>query len=426
RLGVSFPSFLLDSIHELLTTPNRNHLIHDLQPYHCTYELCRDPNRLYGSKQEWIDHESQHSRIWYCMEHDIEYETQPEYTDHLTLDHPVIAAEHFSEELLGAAMRPSAKVHRGCPFCPIIFANIREMQDHLATHLERLALPTLAIVESNSGEYEASARSSDSGQAQMPGRLGSLIGDFGHKFGLEKIPFSTLRIGSLVFYPSANWAGGTRLVIYNSSEAKFIYYFPSRTGGCVIEYSLTEISRIEFADGVLTITLQRPPLFFIRRGEVELQQCNDFTIDQNATHDLVHFILQPEDVEESGFQQLVASINTFLESSNTISTQEVDQPDWKIMLELFEKADQIDNDEWLWNTEEWREGSSVETLGETDNNGDIGLGIEGFEWLSEGEYSLAEAIAKMPRLNFSPSFSRNFRPHDFRLHGDKILSRRRT
>ncbi|KAH6641212.1 hypothetical protein F5144DRAFT_642120 [Chaetomium tenue] len=41
----------------------RSHLIHDLQPYHCTYENCPDPSRLYCSQQEWIDHENQHVRV---------------------------------------------------------------------------------------------------------------------------------------------------------------------------------------------------------------------------------------------------------------------------------------------------------------------------------------------------------------------------
>ncbi|KAI0102119.1 hypothetical protein GGR51DRAFT_574262 [Nemania sp. FL0031] len=145
-----------------------NHLIHDLQPYCCTYELCRDPNRLYGSRQEWIDHESQHTTIWYCAEHDIEHETQPKYIDHLRLDHPKIAAEYFSEELLGAAMHSSMKVHRDCPFCATAFTNIEEMEDHIAFHLERLALVALGSAENISADNKASTCSADNQQAQMP------------------------------------------------------------------------------------------------------------------------------------------------------------------------------------------------------------------------------------------------------------------
>ncbi|KAH6850579.1 hypothetical protein B0I37DRAFT_117043 [Chaetomium sp. MPI-CAGE-AT-0009] len=59
----------------------RSHLIHDLQPYHCTYQNCPDPSRLYGSQQEWIDHENQHARVWHCYQHDSEFETQRDYVE---------------------------------------------------------------------------------------------------------------------------------------------------------------------------------------------------------------------------------------------------------------------------------------------------------------------------------------------------------
>ncbi|KAK0635958.1 hypothetical protein B0T17DRAFT_595543 [Bombardia bombarda] len=67
----------------------RSHLIHDLKPYHCTYENCQDPNRLYGSRQEWIDHENLHN------------------------DHPETQTNAASPELVAAAVEINAEDEQG-------------------------------------------------------------------------------------------------------------------------------------------------------------------------------------------------------------------------------------------------------------------------------------------------------------------------
>ncbi|KAK0743862.1 hypothetical protein B0T18DRAFT_309505, partial [Schizothecium vesticola] len=115
----------------------------DLQPYHCTYEDCSDPGRLYGVKQEWIDHENQHRRVWHCHSHEAEFETQPEYLHHLKEQHPENEPEDRTPEMLAAAVGASAKPHRGCPFCPTMLSDVTVMQKHVRYHLERLSLYAL-------------------------------------------------------------------------------------------------------------------------------------------------------------------------------------------------------------------------------------------------------------------------------------------
>ncbi|GAB1312452.1 hypothetical protein MFIFM68171_02662 [Madurella fahalii] len=102
----------------------RSHIIHDLEPYQCTYEDCPEPNRLYGSYQEWIDHESQHTRVWHCHRHAREFETQSEYMQHLQQDHPDAGPEQSSPELVSAAVGPSLRVHRDCPLCPTALTEV--------------------------------------------------------------------------------------------------------------------------------------------------------------------------------------------------------------------------------------------------------------------------------------------------------------
>ncbi|KAI1131066.1 hypothetical protein F5Y10DRAFT_234182 [Nemania abortiva] len=156
----------------------RNHLIHDLQPYHCTYELCDDPNRLYGSRQEWIDHENQHTRVWHCQQHSREFETQPEYVEHLQQIHEDTKTEHFSAELLSSVVGPSIKPRRECPFCPIRFDSLIEMQKHLTFHLERLAVLALPRDEGDIDTDQGSNLSSQSHEALQRGRKKSVSEDF--------------------------------------------------------------------------------------------------------------------------------------------------------------------------------------------------------------------------------------------------------
>ncbi|KAI1206613.1 uncharacterized protein F4807DRAFT_227225 [Annulohypoxylon truncatum] len=130
----------------------RVHLIRDLQPYHCTYEDCPGPHQLYGTRQDWINHESQHSRVWHCQTHGEEFITQPEYVEHLKISHPEATPDHFSPELIASVVGPSLKQQRHCPFCPAAFMEIIELEKHVAFHLERCALFALPPIAD--GPYE--------------------------------------------------------------------------------------------------------------------------------------------------------------------------------------------------------------------------------------------------------------------------------
>ncbi|KAJ2991535.1 hypothetical protein NUW58_g2479 [Xylaria curta] len=178
----------------------RNHLIHDLQPYHCTYELCEDPNRLYGSRQEWIDHENQHTRVWHCQQHGDEFETQPEYIEHLQQYHENTKTEYFSAELLSSVVGPSMKPHRECPFCPTGFDSLVEIQRHLAFHLERLAVLALPRDEGDNDTDRGGNLSSKSHEAQQRGRKRSIHEDFedGEQFIIDEYKNSAVVTSSIL------------------------------------------------------------------------------------------------------------------------------------------------------------------------------------------------------------------------------------
>ena len=155
------------------------HQIHDLQPYHCTYEDCPDPNRIYGTRQEWLDHENQHRRVWHCQAHSKEFETQPDYRQHLDEEHPDSQPEDYSPELMAAVVGSSFQPHRDCPFCPTAFSDVADMQRHVIYHLERLALFALPILEEGDDCQSISGQSSDSHQVvKHRGRQDSIELDF--------------------------------------------------------------------------------------------------------------------------------------------------------------------------------------------------------------------------------------------------------
>ncbi|RTE74824.1 hypothetical protein BHE90_010742 [Fusarium euwallaceae] len=140
----------------------RLHQTHDLQPYHCTYEDCTDPNRIYGSRQDWIDHENQHRRVWHCYIHQEEFETQLEYIQHLNDRKNKHTAEDGLQEIVASVVGSSSKPHRDCPFCPTAFVDVPTMQKHVQGHLERLALDALPDIYEHEEDELASKQASDS------------------------------------------------------------------------------------------------------------------------------------------------------------------------------------------------------------------------------------------------------------------------
>ena len=130
-------------------------------------------------KQEWIDHENQHRRVWHCHSHDAEFETQPEYLQHLKEQHPENESEDYTPEVIAAVAGASAKPHRDCPFCPTTFSSVTMMQKHVRYHLERLALHALPDIGEDKDDELASERSLGSRQMiKKRGRQDSIGNDF--------------------------------------------------------------------------------------------------------------------------------------------------------------------------------------------------------------------------------------------------------
>ncbi|RDW93385.1 uncharacterized protein DSM5745_00707 [Aspergillus mulundensis] len=138
----------------------RAHLLHDLRPYICTYKDCRQGDQLYDRRQDWVQHEvSFHQGVFRCPEHpDLTYNTTEEFRGHLRHAH-----REFSNSVSGtvtnlAIVSPPIIPDRPCPVCSLSLLTATELQNHIALHLERMALfslPRSVRTEDDDGEGDS-------------------------------------------------------------------------------------------------------------------------------------------------------------------------------------------------------------------------------------------------------------------------------
>jgi hypothetical protein len=134
----------------------RRHVFRDLRPYVCTFEKCQDSERLFVTRHEWVSHEQQmHRRKWICLELcEREFSTKAALEKHLV-------DQHTSDNETPVLSRVADMCERGidateqssCPICRETMS-LSRLQEHLATHLEEIALGVLPVeVEEDEDEH---------------------------------------------------------------------------------------------------------------------------------------------------------------------------------------------------------------------------------------------------------------------------------
>ena len=148
EVGHTQPSLL--NLRLMFSNSHRVHLKHDLCPYLCTFPKCSQPDTLYESRDQWIQHEQwNHMCFWRCPKDEIEFEDLSAYEDHIITQHPAATAagnKLLSNGVLETQRFLRAQPSRSCPFCDIDLEGVEEMYDHIGGHLETvaiLAIPTL-------------------------------------------------------------------------------------------------------------------------------------------------------------------------------------------------------------------------------------------------------------------------------------------
>jgi hypothetical protein len=145
-----------------------DHVYMDLEPYMCTYELCPREQKMYGSKEDWFQHELDTHRIpkvYLCQTCEFEYERQESFEQHLTKVHDgnlqpeelaIIASmcERFSKTSLK---------NQECHLCGEMALNAELLRDHIADHLEQFALASIKCESEFEEDLPLSPQISDSG-----------------------------------------------------------------------------------------------------------------------------------------------------------------------------------------------------------------------------------------------------------------------
>jgi hypothetical protein len=140
----------------MLTLYPREHQLRDLVPYMCSYLECEDFDLLFSSRHEWLEHESYHRSCWRCPEFcGAEFEKRGSLEEHLKEHHAKVVAREVEQALLDVSNIPKADDRRECFMCLVCLPSARDLQDHVANHLEMLAAFTLSGFE----EYSLSRAS---------------------------------------------------------------------------------------------------------------------------------------------------------------------------------------------------------------------------------------------------------------------------
>ena len=151
----------------------RAHLVHDLSPYICTYEDCKNPEQMYDDRHDWIHHENScHRKVWRCPEHTGHVFTHlGEYRDHLCEEHNGGVDDELANRIIRASESVSTVTDRPCPICSVVLNTARALQSHIALHLERFALFSLPRSVASGGDRNDDDDDEDADSAKAIGTL---------------------------------------------------------------------------------------------------------------------------------------------------------------------------------------------------------------------------------------------------------------
>ncbi|KAI9788770.1 MAG: hypothetical protein M1816_006551 [Peltula sp. TS41687] len=159
------------------------HVLKDIEPYVCLFDECDRSNECFKTVDDWMGHmQWQHTLIWSCqaLGHESKtFNSKMEFERHMRLEHPRAFTESQLPMLVQKSAQPASdtftalacqgdhtfsEMLRACPLCPFSlegadlssqsrpseFLDVKGMdakskviRDHLAAHLESIALLSL-------------------------------------------------------------------------------------------------------------------------------------------------------------------------------------------------------------------------------------------------------------------------------------------
>ena len=112
-------------------------------------------------------------RTWRCPDHPHhEYTTRSAHEDHVKMQYVDSKLLLLSSELLTAQESVSRALDRPCSFCHLEYEDTFEMQQHVASHLEAVALLSVPTLDEDKETAKGNSNSASSNHAE------SKAGDF--------------------------------------------------------------------------------------------------------------------------------------------------------------------------------------------------------------------------------------------------------
>ena len=117
---------------------------------------------MYDSWKDWTTHERWvHNRAWRCAQHASEtYYSAAAFKQHVHEEHSSTMTVPELDQVLHSSEIVSHEVDRECPFCSCNMVDADQLQNHIATHLQRIAL--FALPRSHDIQDASEAGSSSS------------------------------------------------------------------------------------------------------------------------------------------------------------------------------------------------------------------------------------------------------------------------
>lgn len=138
-----------------------HHIFMDLEPYQCTFDDCMRADKTYGVREDWFRHELDHHRlrkVWYCQPCADEFDQRESFEFHLTGKHNVDTSHLSTMVSLCQKFSEKTIADQACSFCGASNMTSQGLKEHVANHMEQLALMTIPSAETHHTSIDAISR----------------------------------------------------------------------------------------------------------------------------------------------------------------------------------------------------------------------------------------------------------------------------
>ena len=145
----------------------------DLRPYLCTYPECKEGGQLYDRWKDWASHEQwTHNRTWRCScSVENVFETIGDFEAHWKKHHTDPGVSFHDAASTNAVLSDSPR--RLCPICFRRAETVDQLQRHIATHLQRIAV--FALPNSTDADGDSREGTSNIANRDQTGEAGGSL-----------------------------------------------------------------------------------------------------------------------------------------------------------------------------------------------------------------------------------------------------------